>query len=226
MLSESATLGAFGTGLLAAGGIYLLLVVTLATDRQWWPPGDGTWAYCVHWSLVGVFDVSLLVLTVADWNGWVLPRPSSLVVGAVLAAFGTAVFVRSAREMESDEVAGVTGDLYTDGPYAYSRNPQYVGMIVGICGLALAANSLPVAVLAAAHVGWVLLLPRAEEPHLRAEFGDDYGRYAAAVPRFVGRGTIRALRSGPAETAQKAPETRSPPAGERRRSDDDDPGPL
>jgi protein-S-isoprenylcysteine O-methyltransferase Ste14 len=37
----------------------------------------------------------------------------------------------------------------------------------------------------------VWLLPRAEEPHLRAEFGDDYDRYAARVPRFVGLATLR-----------------------------------
>jgi protein-S-isoprenylcysteine O-methyltransferase Ste14 len=36
----------------------------------------------------------------------------------------------------------------------------------------------------------VLLLPRAEEPHLRAEFGDAYDRYAARVPRFVGIRTL------------------------------------
>jgi protein-S-isoprenylcysteine O-methyltransferase Ste14 len=50
-----------------------------------------------------------------------------------------------------------------------------------------------VLLLAAAHVGWVLLLPRAEEPHLRAEYGDEYERYAANVPRFVGRTTVRSL---------------------------------
>jgi hypothetical protein len=37
----------------------------------------------------------------------------------------------------------------------------------------------------------VLLLPRAEEPHLRAEFGAAYDRYAASVPRFVGIETAR-----------------------------------
>ncbi|MFC7174020.1 methyltransferase family protein [Haloplanus litoreus] len=93
--------------------------------------------------------------------------------------------------MQSAETMGVTGDLYTSGPYAYTRNPQYVGMIVGVTGFALLADSAPVATLAAVHVGWVLLLPRAEEPHLRAEFGDAYDRYATRVPRFVGLRTVR-----------------------------------
>jgi len=181
---------AFGAGLVAAAGVYGIVCGTLLTDHEWWPPGDRTPAYYVHWTLVGVFDLSLLATAVLDFGGWGLPL-SAAVVGVVLASLGTTVFVRSARAMDSAETMGVTGDLYIDGPYAYSRNPQYVGMVVGVSGFALAVDSALVAGLAAAHVGWVLLLPRAEEPHLRAAFGDAYDRYTARVPRFVGVATLR-----------------------------------
>ena len=189
------TLTVFGIGLLAAVGIVAMLVVTLVTDRQLWPPGERSAAYYAHWSLVWIFNGALVATAYLDWNAWVLPRPSSLVAGVALAGIGAAIFVRSAGVMDSAETMGVTGDLYTGGPYAYSRNPQYVGMIVGIVGFALLVNSRYVAVLAAAHVAWVLLLPRAEEPHLRAEFGEAYERYAECVPRFVGRRTLRRLHS-------------------------------
>ncbi|WP_049936580.1 methyltransferase family protein [Haloplanus natans] len=181
---------AFGGGLLAAAGVYGIVLGTLLTDHEWWPPGDRTPAYYVHWTLVGVFDLSLIATAVLDFGGWGLPLPAA-VVGVVLASLGTALFVRGARTMQSAETMGVTGHLHTDGPYAYTRNPQYVGMIVGVMGFALAVDSAFVAGLAAAHVGWVWLLPRAEEPHLRAEFGDAYDRYAARVPRFVGIATLR-----------------------------------
>jgi protein-S-isoprenylcysteine O-methyltransferase Ste14 len=181
---------AFGAGLVAAAGVYGIVCGTLLTDHEWWPPGDRTPAYYVHWTLVGVFDVSLFATAALDFGAWGLPAPTSS-AGLLAALLGTAVFVRSARAMDSAETMGVTGDLYTDGPYAYSRNPQYVGMVAGVSGFALAVDSALVAGLAAAHVGWVLLLPRAEEPHLRAEFGDAYDRYAARVPRFVGVATLR-----------------------------------
>lgn len=186
---------AFSAGLLAAAGIYALLLVTLTTDHQLWPPGEKTRAYYLHWSLVGVFNLALLTVAALDWNAWLLPRPATLVGGGALALVGVVVFVRSASVLASDETMGVTGELYTGGPYAYSRNPQYVGMIVGITGVALLVNSAWAAVLAAAHVGWVLLLPRAEEPHLRDEYGDEYERYTTRVPRFVDTTTVRRLLS-------------------------------
>jgi protein-S-isoprenylcysteine O-methyltransferase Ste14 len=183
---------AFAAGLLSAAGVYGIVLGSLLTDREWWPPGDRSRAYYAHWTCVGIFDAALLGTAVLDWGGWGLPTAAAI-AGVVLALLGTAVFVRGARTMRSAETMGVTGDLYTEGPYAYTRNPQYLGMIVGVSGFALAVDSALVATLAAVHVGWVLLLPRAEEPHLRAEFGEAYDRYARRVPRFVGVATVRRL---------------------------------
>jgi protein-S-isoprenylcysteine O-methyltransferase Ste14 len=181
---------AVAAGLLSAAGVYGIVLGTLLTGREWWPPGDRTPAYYGHWALVGTFDASLLTVAALDVGGWGLPRVAAL-GGGGLALLGTGLFVWGARTMRSAETMGVTGDLHTDGPYAYTRNPQYLGMIVGVPGFALAVDSALVAALAAVHVGWVVLLPRAEEPHLRAAFGDDYDRYAARVPRFVGVRSIR-----------------------------------
>ncbi|UPM42818.1 methyltransferase family protein [Halocatena salina] len=193
MIALNTTVAAFAVGLVASAGIFAILLVTLTTDRQLWPPGEKTRAYYLHWTLVWLFNGSLVTVAVLDWNAWLLPRPGTLFAGVVLAVVGTAVFLRSASVMRSAEMTGVTGELYTGGPYAYSRNPQYVGMIVGIVGAALLVNSVWVAVLAAAHIGWVVLLPRAEEPHLRAAYGEAYEQYTARVPRFVGDHTVRML---------------------------------
>ncbi|SDY41612.1 methyltransferase family protein [Halopenitus persicus] len=192
---------AFGAGLVSACGVYVIVLGTLLTDREWWPPGDRTPAYYCHWTLVAVFDASFVATAVLEWGTWGLPRAVT-VAGGVLALCGTAVFVWGARTMRSAETMGVTGDLYTGGPYAYTRNPQYVGMVVGVTGFAVVADAALVAVLAAVHVGWVLLLPRAEEPHLRASFGEAYDRYVERVPRFLGvRSVRRAIQGG--QTGQR-----------------------
>lgn len=177
----------FGVAAAVAVTIVATLLVTLTTRVRLWPPGDDARKAALHWGLVGAFDVGILAVAALRWNAWILPRPSSLVVGAVLSVCGAAVFFHSSRAMSADETTGrVADELYTDGLYARSRNPQYLGMMIGLVGFALLVNSTYVAVLVVAHVCWLVLLPFAEEPWLREQFGDEYDRYCDRVPRFVG----------------------------------------
>lgn len=75
--------------------------------------------------------------------------------------------------------------LHDAGPYAWCRNPLYVGNVVILVGLSLIFDSrwmvgiaLPAALLA---YGSIVL---AEERMLRETFGDRYREYCARVPRF------------------------------------------
>lgn len=181
----------FGAGVLAAGGIAATVVASISFRVHLWPPGDDTWKSALHWGLVGVVDICLLVLAFVQWNTWVLPRPSSLALGGVLSILGASVFLGASREMSGAETAGqVPTDLHTDGLYARSRNPQYVGMMVGLIGFALLVNARSVAILSTMYIGWLALLPLAEEPWLHDQFGEQYERYCDRVPRFVGRQTF------------------------------------
>lgn len=182
---------AFVVGVLAAAAIIVTLLLTLRTDIRLWPPGDDRAKALLHWGFVGIFDICLLVVAVLDWNTWLLPYPSALVLGVVLSLVGGGFFVYSVRVMESAETTGQTAtELYTDGPYARTRNPQYVGMMVGLLGFILLANAALVVVLCALHIGWLVLLPFAEEPWLRDQFGDGYDQYCDRVPRFLGRSSF------------------------------------
>ena len=182
---------AAAVGALAALGVLSMLAVTLTGLARLWPPGERTWNYYLHWGLVAVYELSTLVVVGLDWNTWGVPDAIRWFVGLPLGVVGTGVFLWGARTMDADEVSGVDGDLYTDGPYAYTRNPQYVGMILGRIGLALVADSRLAAALGAMQVGWVALLPFAEEPSLEAQFGEAYERYREETPRFVGRRSFR-----------------------------------
>jgi protein-S-isoprenylcysteine O-methyltransferase Ste14 len=176
---------AFWVGVAAASAHLVALGATLLVEEfRFWPPGGRNWKFATHWEADLGLNASLLVVAVVDWNAWLLPRPASLVVGVVLAALG------AARSFTVRQSAGLAGGLRTDGLYARSRNPQYVGMIVGVAGVALAANSALVAVLAALHVLRDVLLAVVEEPWLSDRFGDEYDRYAEEVPRFLGPGSL------------------------------------
>jgi len=94
---------------------------------------------------------------------------------------------RSARKVLCLEA----GRLTVRGLYRWSRNPQYVGWGVGIIGYALTgwtAECLASLLLFAVMVHLFILV---EEEHLGRTFGEDYGTFCRAVPRYIRLGPIR-----------------------------------
>jgi len=77
--------------------------------------------------------------------------------------------------------------LATSGPYAYTRNPLYLGSILIAVGFALAARSwwIGVALLLMFLVIYVPVI-RDEETFLRAKF-PEFDQYARQVPRMIPR---------------------------------------
>jgi protein-S-isoprenylcysteine O-methyltransferase Ste14 len=79
-----------------------------------------------------------------------------------------------------------TTTIVESGPYRFTRNPIYLGMFLGLIGLAIAFDNL-----------WLLmmLVPFAlvirygvvarEEAYLERKFGDVYRRYHARVRRWL-----------------------------------------
>lgn len=87
-------------------------------------------------------------------------------------------------------------ELTTTGPYAYTRNPLYLGSMLIAFGFAVAAHSWWVA-LALAVLFALIYLPtiRSEEEFLRGHFRD-YGEYAKRVPRLLPRLTAATAGRG------------------------------
>jgi protein-S-isoprenylcysteine O-methyltransferase Ste14 len=78
--------------------------------------------------------------------------------------------------------------LATGGPYAFARNPIYLGSMVlglGMVGLIGDARLFPLYLAAFAFL-YTILIP-AEERFLRATYGAQYDAYRSAVPRFIPR---------------------------------------
>jgi protein-S-isoprenylcysteine O-methyltransferase Ste14 len=79
-----------------------------------------------------------------------------------------------------------TSAIVSEGVYAFTRNPMYLGMALFMAGLGLLFSSLSV----------ILLLPVAiaviqtqviarEERYLEAKFGDEYRVYKSRVRRWI-----------------------------------------
>ena len=123
------------------------------------------------------------------------PSAFSIAAGLPLAFAGEAV------RMWAVGYSGVTtrGDtvtapaLVTAGPYAYVRNPLYVGNFLTAAGFAFAftgRNSAPVrfALIAgslAAMLGVYTIIVPHEENYLRETFGESFDDYARRVPPIV-----------------------------------------
>jgi protein-S-isoprenylcysteine O-methyltransferase Ste14 len=78
--------------------------------------------------------------------------------------------------------------LVTTGPFAWSRNPIYLGNTIAMTGAALAFANLwflPAALLAAVAV--TRLAIRREEAHLAARFGAAWEAYSQRTARWFGR---------------------------------------
>jgi len=78
-------------------------------------------------------------------------------------------------------------EITMTGPYAFTRNPLYLGSMLIAFGFALASHSLWIAISLAVLFA-VIYIPviRSEETYLRAKFAD-YEAYAARVPRLIPR---------------------------------------
>lgn len=108
----------------------------------------------------------------------VLARPSgrSLLVGMSIAAGGEAIRIWAAGHLRKSR------EVTVSGPYRWCPHPLYVGSSVMGAGLAVAAASVPVAVLIVIYLAATLTAAiKSEEAFLRRTFGDQYDLYRSGV---------------------------------------------
>jgi protein-S-isoprenylcysteine O-methyltransferase Ste14 len=106
------------------------------------------------------------------------PAWYSLLAGGVIALAGLALRAAASGHVRKNAA------LTTTGPYAYTRNPLYLGSIIIAAGFAVAARSAWIAAILALMFLLVYVpVIRSEEHFLRAQF-PEYETYARQVPRF------------------------------------------
>lgn len=138
------------------------------------------------WSRIATrVRVPLGFLFAAAYLWFSRPRWAWIAAGAVLIAAG--IFVRALASGHIRKNLGVT----TTGPYAYTRNPLYLGSLLIAAGFLIAARN-PWIALAAVLMFLFIYVPviRAEEKYLASRF-PEYSEYAARVPRLLPRWRAR-----------------------------------
>jgi protein-S-isoprenylcysteine O-methyltransferase Ste14 len=125
-------------------------------------------------------------LTPTRLPGWT--RPTGLVLGVAGALLNGAA-VRAWNGQELDRPTR----LVRRGPYAWTRNPMYLGWSMIHLGTAFLLRSPGMAVTWPIAVATISGEIRREEAQLAARFGAEFTGYAAAVPRYLGRGSAASL---------------------------------
>lgn len=109
------------------------------------------------------------------------PTSQSLLIGGLLAIPGLLTRAFASGHVQKNE------QLATSGPYAYTRNPLYLGSFILAVGFAVAARNWWIAGLMVL-MFFAIYLPviRGEEAFLRQRF-PEFDEYARQVPRLFPR---------------------------------------
>lgn len=84
--------------------------------------------------------------------------------------------------------------LVTSGPYAYSRNPQYIGFTLFVVGMVLYWPTLITIPMAVVLCFAYYRLAINEERFNAKTYENQYSEYSSKVPRFFGRNLFRIFR--------------------------------
>jgi protein-S-isoprenylcysteine O-methyltransferase Ste14 len=140
--------------------------------------------------LIALAAIAIGFALEAVWPIALPERGARLYVGVALFALGLALFAWAIATFRSAgtsvETRKPSTTVVSVGPYRLSRNPIYLGMVLGILGIGIAAGS-----------AWVLLMTvpflivirygvvSREERYLEAKFGAQYRSYRERVGRWI-----------------------------------------
>lgn len=136
----------------------------------------GTWIQ--RWRVPLGFLCGLVFIILAK------PTPKALMIGAAVSLLGLAIRAWAAGHIRKN------AELAISGPYAFTRNPLYLGSFVLGLGFTVASGRWELGLLfAALFLGIYFPVMRVEASTMAELFGSDYETYKKAVPLFFPRPT-------------------------------------
>jgi protein-S-isoprenylcysteine O-methyltransferase Ste14 len=127
---------------------------------------------------------SWLILPATGWYG---PR---VALSGALILLGLGLILYCAQQFKQAhtpiEPWRPTSSVITSGPYRYSRNPIYLGIVIAGAGIALAFNTcwMLFSVLAFALIANKHVIEK-EEDYLDRKFGESYSNYRRETRRWL-----------------------------------------
>jgi protein-S-isoprenylcysteine O-methyltransferase Ste14 len=140
------------------------------------------------WALIYV-----LITAAISWSlGW--PKVPCLAVASVGIALVTAALILAVlaillfrrKDTEINPTSPTNRTLVTNGPYQFTRNPMYLGLVILTLGIAVCVGAWPMFIAPLgvfATVNWVHI--PFEESKMRRQFGTAYDDYVRRVRRWI-----------------------------------------
>lgn len=115
-------------------------------------------------------------------GGWIYLGVALVLLGVSLLVWAQVVFRAKRTPLEPWKA---TKAIVDDGPFAFSRNPVYIGFAIIQVGLGVWSDKLAVVALVLLPVVLtaLVIVPR-EEAYLRRKFGAEYEDYCSRVGRW------------------------------------------
>jgi len=133
-------------------------------------------AFFARWRVRAGYPMAAMVLFLAR------PVPKSVLAGGIVGVVGLFARARAAGYLHKQEA------LTRTGPYAYTRNPLYLGSAILMLGAAIAMHSwISALILGAYFAVFYSAVMKQEEKELRLHHGVAFEEYARRVPLFFPR---------------------------------------
>jgi protein-S-isoprenylcysteine O-methyltransferase Ste14 len=143
---------------------------------------SATGSFFVRWRVRLGYPLAIAVLYFSR------PTPRSILLGAFVGVIGLWLRAYAAGYLHKQEVLTVTG------PYAYTRNPLYLGSAILALGAGIATRSwISGLILIIYFAVFYSIVMQREANELRIRHGASFEEYARAVPLFIPRLTSAKL---------------------------------
>jgi protein-S-isoprenylcysteine O-methyltransferase Ste14 len=158
----------------------------MTTARRKLPP---IWVFIVVF--VTIYTAISVGLTIMLKLPWQAPMPLWLTVGAgvPLLVLGLAFDFWAIKSLSFKRALGKElfldkseSKLITHGPYAYTRNPIYLSVLICLLGWFFLLRLIPLGFLTVIFLMHFFAVAKWEERELRERFGQEYIDYAKRVP--------------------------------------------
>jgi protein-S-isoprenylcysteine O-methyltransferase Ste14 len=111
-------------------------------------------------------------------------RCCTIVLGIALTVAAAALFRREGTEL--NPTSTTNRKLVTSGPYRFTRNPMYLGLVIVTLGIAFWVGAWPMflaPIVTFATANWVHV--PFEEAKMRNQFGEAFDAYVRKVRRWI-----------------------------------------